>query len=81
MPRPHNPAFEVVYVYSQADGALSLNFQGNGNAIEPLQAVFAESILKIDELPEDPKDNRVYELDALMQRDFEFIYDLSSGIE
>ncbi|MDD2762230.1 MAG: hypothetical protein PHH11_18280 [Methylomonas sp.] len=25
--RPHNPAFEVVYVYSQKDGTLDLNFR------------------------------------------------------
>ena len=26
--RPHNPAFEVIYVYSQTDGTLDLNFRG-----------------------------------------------------
>ena len=26
--RPHNPAFEVIYVYSQKDGSLDLNFRG-----------------------------------------------------
>ncbi len=28
-PRPHNPAFEVVYVYSQQEGTLDLNFHGS----------------------------------------------------
>ena len=28
-PRPHNPAFEVIYVYSQRDGTLDLNFRGS----------------------------------------------------
>ena len=26
--RPHNPAFEVIYVYSQKEGTLDLNFRG-----------------------------------------------------
>ena len=26
--RPHNPAFEVIYVYSERDGTLDLNFRG-----------------------------------------------------
>ena len=26
--RPHNPAFEVIYVYSQEEGSLDLNFRG-----------------------------------------------------
>ncbi len=26
--RPHNPAFEVIYVYSRKDGSLDLNFRG-----------------------------------------------------
>ena len=35
--RPHNPAFEVIYVYSQQDGSLDLN-RGARKAVEPLQA-------------------------------------------
>ena len=27
--RPHNPAFEVIYVYSQKEGSLDLNFHGS----------------------------------------------------
>lgn len=34
--RPHNPAFEVIYVYSQKEGSLDLNFRGSYKAIEPL---------------------------------------------
>lgn len=39
--RPHNPAFEVIYVYSQQEGSLDLNFRGSYKAIEPLQSLFA----------------------------------------
>ncbi len=79
--RPHNPAFEVIFVYSQKDGSLDLNFRGSYKAIEPLQCIFATSILKLDELPPDPKDGRVYDLNSLRQKGFDFIYSIGSGIE
>ena len=79
--RPHNPAFEVIFVYSQLEGSLDLNYRGAYKAIEPLQAMFAETILQLPELPPDPKDSRVYELAPLVQRNFDFSYDPGSGIE
>jgi hypothetical protein len=79
--RPHNPAFEVIFVYSQSEGSLDLNYRGSYKAIEPLQAMFAETILQLPELPPDPKDSRVYDLGPLKQRNFEFTYELGSGIE
>ena len=79
--RPHNPAFEVIYVYSQKEGSLDLNFRGSYKAIEPLQGMFAQAILKLDGLPPDPKDERVYDLNPLLQKGFNFIYDAGSGIE
>ena len=79
--RPHNPAFEVVFVYSQAEGSLDLNFRGSPKTIEALQNIFAQAILKLDALPPDPKDDRVYDLDPLKSKGFEFIYKPGSGIE
>lgn len=79
--RPHNPAFEVIYVYSQKEGSLDLNFRGSKKAVEPLQSMFATEILKIDELPPDPKDERIYDLSPLLRRSFNFNYDVGSGIE
>jgi hypothetical protein len=79
--RPHNPAFEVIYVYSQNDGSLDLNFRGSFKAVEPLQGMFATAILKIDELMPDPKDERIYDLAPLLQKSFDFIYDVGSGIK
>ena len=79
--RPHNPAFEVIFVYSQQEGALDLNFRGPYRAVEPLQGMFTTAILKLDRLPPDPKDERVYDLDPLRWRSFEFVYDVGSGIE
>ena len=79
--RPHNPAFEVVYVYSQREGSLDLNFRGSYKAIEPLQGMFATAILKLPELPPDPRDERVYDLNPLRHKSFEFVYDTGSGIQ
>ncbi len=80
-PRPHNPAFEIVYIYSQKEGSLDLNFRGDYKRIEPVQAMFASAILKLPELPPDPKDTRVYDLSQLSQKGFEFSFDPGSGIE
>ena len=79
--RPHNPAFEVIYVYSQKEGALDLNFRGSYKAIEPLQGMFATAILKLPELSPDPKDGRVYDLNSLRQKSFDFVFDVGSGIQ
>jgi len=79
--RPHNPAFEVIYVYSRAEGSLDLNFRGANKAVEPLQQMFASIILKAGELPPDPKDTRIYDLGSLGQRSFEFATEPGSGIQ
>lgn len=79
--RPHNPAFEVIYVYSEKDGTLDLNFRGAYKAVEPLQAMFATAILKLSVLPPDPTDERIYDLNPLLERDFQFAYDSASGIQ
>ncbi len=79
--RPHHPAFEVVFVYSQKEGSLDLNYRGSNKAMEPLQAMFATAILKLSELPPDPKDKRVYDLGPLGQKSFQFTPTIGSGIE
>jgi hypothetical protein len=79
--RPHNPAFEVIYVYSQKEGSLDLNFRGSRKVIEPLQSMFATAILKLSELPPDPKEGRVYDLNPLGQKGFDFVYDIGTGIQ
>lgn len=68
--RPHHPAFEVVFVYAQHDSRLDLHLTGDRKAVEPLQAIFAETILKCDELPADPTDTRVYNLFPMRRKDF-----------
>jgi len=76
-----NPAFEVIYVYSQKEGTLDLNFRGSNKAIEPLQGMFATAILSLPELPPDPEDERVYNLNPLRERGCPFVYDPASGIQ
>jgi len=80
-PRPHNPAFEIVYIYSQKEGTLDLNFRGSRKAIKPLQDMFAIAILKLDELPPDPQDERVYDLNPLRFENFNFVYEVGSVIQ
>lgn len=79
-PRPHNPAFEIVFVYSQKDGTLDVNYRGIPKTMAALQGMFAQAILKLDELPPDPKDERVYDLAPLAQAGFDFSHPMGSGI-
>ncbi len=79
--RPHNPAFEIVFVYSQEQGTLDLNFKALNKTIDALQNLFANAILKLDKLPPDPKDKRVYDLNPLRQKEFQFLSDIGSGIQ
>jgi len=79
--RPHNPAFEVIFVYLQQEGSLDLNLRGTHKAVEPLQGMFATTILKLDELPPDPKDERIYDLSPLGKRSFDFVHSVGSGLE
>ena len=78
--RPHNPAFEVVFVYCQAEGTLELNCRGATKADEALQGLFAQAILGLDALPPDPKSKEVYDLGPLMKPDFAFTHEPDSGI-
>lgn len=80
-PRAHNPAFELVFVWSASEGTLDVNYRGARTAMEPLQAIFARNALKLDELPPAGKDERVYDLNPLKLREFQFVRPADSGIE
>ena len=79
-PRQHRPAFEVVFVYCRKEGSLDVNFPGPHRALEPLQEMFAAAILKLDRLARSGSE-RVYDLDPLLRRDFQFVCGRGSGIE
>lgn len=53
----------------------------NTKYVSDLQQMFADAILKLDELDEFAGENLVYALDALGNRDFVFHYPPDSGIE
>jgi hypothetical protein len=80
-PRSRHPAFEIIFVYSQAEGSLDIYAPRNTKAVPDLQQIFADSILMIGPLNEAAQDNRVYALDALSNPDFVFHYPPDSGIE
>jgi len=77
--RPHHPAFEIIFVYSQNDGTLDIYLTGDRKPVPDLQAIFADTILKA-ELGPDEKDERVYDLNPVRSRQFQFVYDPESGI-
>jgi hypothetical protein len=77
--RPHHPAFEVIFVYSQNDGTRDIYLTGDRNPVPDLQAIFADTILKA-ELGPDEKDERVYDLNLVRSRQFQFVYGPDSGI-
>ncbi len=78
--RPHNPAFEVIFVFKREDGSLDLYCRGAMKSLEPLQRIFAAVILKTPNLPPVARDERVYDLNPLRDRRFQFVIDPSSGI-
>lgn len=78
--RPRHPAFEVIFVYSQAEGTLEIYLAGDRGPVPDLQAIFAEAILQ-EELQPDETDERVYELDPLLNRDYTFSIPTDSTIE
>ena len=79
--RARKPAFEIIFVYCQAEGALDIYARRNTKAVPELQRMFARNILKLDELDVFARDTRVYVLDALADRDFAFQYPPDSGID
>lgn len=79
--RPHNPAFEVVFVWSASDGSLDFNYRGTPKAKVALQTIFVRNVLKLDKLPPDDGDEAIYDLNRLKRREFQFAYGADSGIQ
>jgi len=77
--RARKPAFEVIFIYCQAEGTLNIFFPGSIKTVRDLQVIFSRAILKT-KIPPEEKDQKVYDLDGLKRRDFSFIYDPDSGI-
>jgi len=75
---PHRPVFETVFVYSPST-ALDTYTPGQKKVRQNLEQIFGRIILGV-ELPSPGKDERVYQLNALKNRQFDFVYDPASGI-
>lgn len=80
-PRARLPAFEIIFVYTEAERSLDIYAPRNTKYVGDLQQIFADTILKLDELDEFAGDNRIYELGTLTDRDFEFKKPQDSGIK
>jgi hypothetical protein len=75
----HNPAFEIIFVYSPKDGTLDIYLSGDRKPVKDLQGIFADTILQT-KLSADEKDERIYNLTPLLSRDFQFVYEPESEI-
>ncbi len=76
----HHPAFEIIFVYCEAEGSLDIYAPKNRKAIADLEVMFATNILKLPTLAEGTIDKRVYELAPVVEDDFDFKIEPASGI-
>lgn len=77
----HRPAFELIFVYSQAEGSLDMYAPRNAKHIADLQQLFARCILNIEALDPFAVENLVYDLDGLADKSFGFKIAPNLGIE
>jgi len=78
--RSHNPAFEIILIYSKRESTLDIYVTGSKKVVPDLQNIFAEIILN-ETLQEDKNDERIYDLSVFKSQHFQFIYAPESGIE
>lgn len=76
----HHPAFEIIFVYSEAEGSLDIYAPRNTKAVPDLQRAFARTILKLETLADGSIDKRVYDLAPLKDPDFAFTLPPDAGI-
>lgn len=75
-----HPAFEIIFVYSQDEGKISLYMKGNRDTKKEVRALFADTILGL-ELGEFVEDDRVYDLSPLQDSNPPFQFSPDSGIQ
>jgi hypothetical protein len=73
-------AFEVIFAYNEASGALDLFVQGDKKLRREMEAIFSRLILK-EELPAEEPDASPFELNGLRSRDFDFPTDPEDRIQ
>ncbi|OIQ76482.1 hypothetical protein GALL_418320 [mine drainage metagenome] len=75
-----HPAFEIIFVYSQDEGKISLYMKGSRDTKKEIRALFADTILGL-ELGEFVEDDRVYELAPLQASSPPFQFSPDTGIQ
>jgi hypothetical protein len=75
----HRPAFEVVFVHAAKRRTLDTAHKGSRATVRALNRGFGRAVLGVD-LPDEPADDRVYDLDRFKRRNFPFAWDAASGI-
>lgn len=75
-----HPAFEIIFVYSQDEGKISLYMKGSRDTKKEVRALFADTILGL-ELGEFVEDDRVYALAPLQSSNPQFKFSPDSGIQ
>jgi len=78
--KAHHPAFEIIFVYCEAEGSLDIYAPKNTKSLIDLQKMFALHILKVATLENGEIDKRVYELTPVVEASFEFKIEPASGI-
>jgi len=73
-------AFEVIFAYNEASGALDLFVQGDKKIRHAMEELFSRLILK-EELPDEEPDNNPFELNGLRLREFDFPTDPEDRIQ
>lgn len=79
--RPRNPTHEVIFIYSKDDGKLDTYSKGGKREVPDLEAIFVDIILGHEKLEPKVDDNRIYDLDVLKDRNFQFAYSPDSKID
>lgn len=79
--RARHPAFEIIFVYCESEGALDIYAPKNTKAVPELQKIFATTILNLETLSNGKIDNRVYDLDPIGNAEFKFTVEPESGID
>lgn len=74
------PTFDVVFVFNPSMGTLATFCLGSRKARRDLQELFSWFLLSVG-LPNQPQDERVYNLDLLKSRDFQFVIDPRTGVQ
>jgi len=76
--RQLRPAFEIIFCYAKDEGTLDVYFDGSRKRAAELREIFSREILRQDFAT--LQGERIFDLNRLKQRGFEFTYGTDSGI-